>query len=104
MSVDEMEIANINLKERIEELEIALMPPPIFASPITIMKPYKTLDGTREYSSKLKGQSSLLADVRKYIGKNIRKRMPLILETWEYTFRVAQLYANKHLISSSTSK
>jgi hypothetical protein len=34
MSFYEMENENANLKERIKELETALMPPPIFASPI----------------------------------------------------------------------
>jgi hypothetical protein len=72
---------NAQLKERIKELEIALIPPPIFASLIAFMKPWKTLDDTPESSSKLKGASSLLTNVRHYIGKNIQKIMSLILET-----------------------
>jgi hypothetical protein len=31
----------------------------------------------------LKGTSSLLAAIRRYIGENIKKRMSLILETWD---------------------
>jgi hypothetical protein len=76
---------NANLKERIKELETALMPPLIIAIPITTMKPWKTSDDTPESNSKLKGTSSLRVVVREYIGKNIQKRMSLILETWELT-------------------
>jgi hypothetical protein len=32
VSVDEMEVENAMLKERVKELEYALIPPPIFAS------------------------------------------------------------------------
>jgi len=46
MSDGEMENENSTLKERIKELEDALMPPPIFSSPITTIQPWKCLDGT----------------------------------------------------------
>jgi len=73
------------LKERSKELEIALIPPLIFESPMTTMKPWNTLDATPESSSKLKGTSSLLVTLIQCIGKNIQKRMYLILETWKLT-------------------
>lgn len=38
-SVDEMENENVTLKDRIKELETALMPPPIFFIPIATMHP-----------------------------------------------------------------
>jgi hypothetical protein len=38
---------------------------------------------TPESSSKLKGTSSLLVSVRKFVGENIKKRMSLILEAWD---------------------
>jgi hypothetical protein len=83
MSVDEMENENANLKERVKELENALMPPPIFSSPIATMQPWKSFDRTPESSSRLRGTSSLLVAVRRYVGENIKKRMSLVLETWE---------------------
>jgi hypothetical protein len=46
MFVDEMENENSTLKDRIKELESALMPPPIFSSPIATMQPWKSFDGT----------------------------------------------------------
>ena len=51
MSVEEMENKNPILKEIIKELESALMPPPIFSSPIATMQPWKSFDGTPKYSS-----------------------------------------------------
>jgi hypothetical protein len=80
MSVDEMENENSTLKDRIKELESALMPPPIFSSPIATMQPWKSFDGTPESSSILRGTSSLLVVVRRYVGENIKKIMSLILE------------------------
>jgi hypothetical protein len=37
--IDEMEVKNARLKERIKELECALMPPLIFSSPIATIQP-----------------------------------------------------------------
>jgi hypothetical protein len=47
------------------------------------MQPWKSLDGTPESSSRLRGTSSLLTSIRRYVGENIKKIMSLILETWE---------------------
>jgi hypothetical protein len=81
--VDEMEDENVILKDRIKELENALMPPPIFSSPIATIQPWKTLMEHQSSSSKLRGTSSLLVAVRRYVGENIKKQMSLILEAWE---------------------
>jgi hypothetical protein len=43
----------------------------------------RVFDGTPESSSRLRGTSSLLIVVRRYVGENIKKIMSLILETWE---------------------
>jgi hypothetical protein len=83
MFVDDMESENSTLKDRIRELEISLMALPIFASPIATIQPWKTLDRTPNFSSKLRGTSILLDVVKRYVGKNIEKKMSLILETWE---------------------
>ena len=55
-SFDGLEAKNANLKEKIKELETPLMPLPILASPLTMIKP--TTPGI-----KLKGSSSLLTTV-----------------------------------------
>ena len=38
-SIDGLEAENVKLKEKIKELETALMPLPILASPLTMVKP-----------------------------------------------------------------
>jgi hypothetical protein len=81
VSVDGLEAENARLKERIKELECALMPPPIFVSPIASIQSGRNPNGTPEL--KLKGTSSLLAAIRRFVGENIKKRMSLILEAWD---------------------
>ena len=71
-SIDCLEAKNEKLKEKIKELEIALMPLPILAGPLTMFKP--TTPGI-----KLMGSSSFLTAVRSYVEKNIKKRMSLII-------------------------
>jgi hypothetical protein len=55
-SIDGLEVENSKLKEKIRELETALMPLPILASPLTMVKP--TTPGI-----KLKGSSIFLTTV-----------------------------------------
>jgi hypothetical protein len=71
------------LKERIKELEKYLLPKPLFVEPITVIQPMCSLEDVPETSSRLKGSSSLLVAVRKYIGDSIKKIIALILEIWE---------------------
>jgi hypothetical protein len=81
----DMEKKNAIRKGKIKELESVAMPPPLFSSPISIIQPWKCLEGRLEYSSKLKGKSSLLPAIRIYVIENIQKRMHLILDKWELT-------------------
>jgi hypothetical protein len=71
-----MEAQNAKLKEIIKELEYTLMSPPILASPLATVQP-----GTSDL--KLKGTSSLLVVVRKFVEENIKKRMSLIMQAWD---------------------
>jgi hypothetical protein len=64
------------LKERIKELEDALMPLPLLASPLSIVRPITP-------TVKLKGSSSLLTSTKGYVEININKRVALITEAWE---------------------
>jgi hypothetical protein len=70
-SIGGLEAKNTKLKERIKELEDALMPLPILANPLSMVTPTTP-------ANKLKGSSSLLTMVRSYVKKNIKKRMSLI--------------------------
>jgi hypothetical protein len=60
MLVDDMEAENSMLKEMVKELESTLMPPPIFATPVSAVQPWKSCDKTPESSLRLKGTLSLL--------------------------------------------
>jgi hypothetical protein len=82
-SIFDIEKENLFLKERIKELEKSLIPKPLFVEPITAIQPILTLEDVPESSSKLKGSSSLLLAIRKYVGDGIQKRIDLILEIWE---------------------
>jgi hypothetical protein len=82
-SIDEIEKENLILKEKVKELEKYFLPRPLFVEPITTIQPLCSLEDVPETSSRLKGSSSLLMVVRKYIGDNIKRRIALILEIWE---------------------
>jgi nucleoside-triphosphatase THEP1 len=65
-SIGGLEAENTKLKERIRELEDALMPLPILASPLSMVKPTTP-------TNKLKGSSSLLTTVWSYVEKILRR-------------------------------
>jgi hypothetical protein len=83
VSIDDMEAENARLKERIQELEFTLMPPPILATPVATVQPGRNFEKTPESSIRLKGTSSLLVATRHYVEQNIKKIMSLILNTWD---------------------
>jgi len=90
------------LKERIKELEKCFLPKPVFINPIIVIQPMCSLEDVQETSSGLKGSSSLLVAIRKYIGDNIKKRIALILLIWELatslaTFSIRVLYFKEYL-------
>jgi hypothetical protein len=78
------------LKEKIKELETTLILKTLFVDPLTTIQPTLTLEGVPEGSSKLKGSSSLLLAVRKYVGDGIQKTIYLIQEIWE----LAQIFTS----------
>jgi len=87
--VDGLEAENVKLKEKIKELETALMPLPILASPLTMVKP-------TTHSIKLKWYSSLITVVRSYVDKNIKKRIPLIIEAWDVSKNIVSFGSRTH--------
>jgi len=81
MSIGYIENENVLLKDRVRALENDLMPPPLFVSPVATIQPLRTLERRPESSSRLKGTSSFLIAIRRYVSENIQKRMSLILKT-----------------------
>jgi hypothetical protein len=82
-SVDTMEKENLELKQRIKELEATLMPRPLFPEPLNTIQPTLVLEDIPESNNKCKGSSSLLQAIRKYVGDAIQKRIDLIQEIWD---------------------
>jgi hypothetical protein len=83
VSIANMEEENAQLKEKIKELEATLMPPPILASPVAMIRPEKSFQETPESSARVKGISNLIIATRHFVEENIKKRMSLILELWD---------------------
>jgi hypothetical protein len=88
-SIDNMEKENSELKKRIKELEVALVPGPLFPEPLSSIQPTLELEDIPERSTKYKGSSSLLQVVRKYVGDAIQKRIDIIQEIWELSQSIA---------------
>jgi len=82
-SIYDIKKENLVLKEKTKELENDLLPRPLFIGPIIAIQPLCSLKDVPETNSKLKGSSSLLMVVRKYIGYNIKRRITLIFEIYE---------------------
>jgi hypothetical protein len=88
-SIGGLEAENTKLKERIKELEDALMPLPLLSSPLSIVRPTTPV-------VKLKGSSSLLTSSRSYVEINIKKRMALITEAWEVLKNIVSFGSRVH--------
>jgi hypothetical protein len=88
-SIDKMERENLELKKRVNELEVALVPTPLFPEPLSSMQPILELEEIHESSTKYKGSSSLLQALRKYVGDAIQKRVDIIQEIWELAQSIA---------------
>jgi hypothetical protein len=82
-SINDQQKENLVLNKRTKELEDALLPQPLFIEPIYVIKPLNVLEDTPKSGSRLKGASSLLTDIRKYVCYNMKKRATLILDIWE---------------------
>jgi hypothetical protein len=82
-SIDNMEKENSELKKRIKELKFALVPGPLFPEPLSSIQPALVLEDTLESNTKIKGSSSLLQVIRKYVGDAIPNIIVIIQEIWE---------------------
>jgi hypothetical protein len=86
VSIIDMEEENLRLKEKIEELEATVMPPPILATLVAIFQPGKSFQRNPESILRLKGVTILLNVTRHFVEENINKRMSLILDIWDLEF------------------
>jgi hypothetical protein len=67
------------------------MPPPILATPVAMIQPDRTLQGTPESNLRVKGISSLIIATRHFVEENIKKRMSLILDLWDLEKKIFSL-------------
>jgi hypothetical protein len=88
-SIGGLEAENTKFKERIKELEDALMNLPLLSSPLSIVRPTTPI-------VKLKGSSSLLTSERIYVETNIKKKMALIIEAWEVLKSIVSFGSRAH--------
>jgi hypothetical protein len=79
------------LKEKIKKLEATLMPPPILASSVAMIRHEKHFQETPESSARVKGISNLILVTRNFVEENIKKRMSLILDLWDMTKSLTSL-------------
>jgi hypothetical protein len=90
-SIGGIEVENARLKDRVKELEEALIPMSFLASPLAI-----TMLTTP--ATKLKGSSSLLTSCRGYVENNIKKRMEPNIEAWETSQSMVSLGTKAHTL------
>ena len=76
-----MEEENSILKENVREMKSTLISLPILAIPLAIANL-----GTTDL--KLRGSSSFLMVVRKFVEENIKRRMSLIMEAWDVSSNI----------------
>jgi hypothetical protein len=88
-SIGGLEAENTKFKERIKELEDALMTLPLLSSPLSIVRPTTPI-------VKLKGSSSLLTLESIYVETNIKKKMALIIEAWEVLKSIVSFGSREH--------
>jgi hypothetical protein len=91
-SVGAIEAENARLKNRIKELEEAMFPMPLLGSSLEIAMPATTCTP----ATNLKGSSSFLASCRRYVEKNINKRIELIAKAWETSQNMDSLGSRAH--------
>jgi hypothetical protein len=94
VSIDDMEAEKSRLKERIQEIDFILMPPPILATLVATIQPSKNFEKTPKSSIRLKGTSSLLVATKRYVEENIKKIMSLILNIWDLESSFVSLGSN----------
>jgi hypothetical protein len=88
-SIGGIEAENARLKDRVKELEEALIPMPLLVNPLAIAMPATP-------ATNLKGSSSLLASCRGYVENNIKKRMELVTEAWKTSQTITSLGTRAH--------
>ena len=88
-SIGGIEAENARLKDRVKELEEALIPMPLLVNPFAISMPATPV-------ANLKASSKLLASCRGYVENNIKKRMELVTEAWKRSQTITSLGTRAH--------
>jgi hypothetical protein len=88
-SIGGIEADNSILKDRVKELEEALIPMPLFVNPLAIAMPATP-------ATNLKESSTLLASCRGYLENNIKKRMELVTKAWKTSQTITSLGTKAH--------
>jgi hypothetical protein len=88
-SIGGIESENARLKDRVKELEDALIPMSFLVNPLEIAMPATPV-------ANLKGSSSLLTSCKGYMENNIKKRMELVTEAWKTSQTITSLGTRAH--------
>jgi hypothetical protein len=97
-SITEQEIENEILKKTIRELEDALNPKPLFAKPLVMMVLEEFPKETARSSSKVTKDAKLLVGVRRYVAKNIDKKLSIMWESWKIVFEAGAIDGRIHAL------
>jgi len=88
-SIGGIEAENARLKDRVKELEEALIPMPLLVNPLSIAMPATP-------TTNLKASSNFLGSRRGYVENNIRKIMELVTEAWKTSQTITSLGTRAH--------
>jgi hypothetical protein len=88
-SIGGIEAENARLKDRVKELEEALIPMPLLANPLSIAMPSTP-------AANLKRSSNLLTSYKIYVENNIKKIMELVTEAWKTSQTITSLGTREH--------
>ena len=79
-TVDDQEIKNARLKQRIVDLEDALNPHPLFSKSLAIVQP---VEESPSQACKIDKITHLLSGVRSFVEQSIKERVDLISEAFK---------------------
>jgi hypothetical protein len=88
-SIGGIKAENAKLKDRVKELEEALIPMPLLANYLAIAMPATP-------AANLKGSSSLIASCKGCVENNIKKIMELVTEAWKTSQTITSLGTRAH--------
>ena len=73
------------MKRRVNELEADFNPKPLFIESLFMIVPKYYARGVSGSSSRFGRKTKLLSGIKRFVDKNINKRLYIILESWYIT-------------------